>query len=71
MLGTQGVLVSADQGGHWTQATAALPSGYAARGVVYSTQGKAFYAWHFSCGMGADPVPEDAIIKYDFDAGTP
>jgi hypothetical protein len=70
--GTQYVMVSADRGAHWAQATTALPY-EDARGVLYSTQRKALYIWHSSCGTGGGsvPVPPDAIFRYDFDGGSP
>ena len=64
--GTQYVLASADHGATWTEVSTALPYGDAS-GVAYSTQRKAFYIWHFTCGNGAVPVPSDAIMRFDFD----
>jgi photosystem II stability/assembly factor-like uncharacterized protein len=64
--GTQYVLVSADHGATWSRATAALPFTDAV-GVVYSSQRKAFFVWHFTCGNGNVPVPPDAVMRFDFD----
>jgi hypothetical protein len=64
--GTQYVLVSADHGATWSPATSALPFADAV-GVVYSSQRKAFFVWHLTCGSGNVPVPPDAVIRFDFD----
>jgi photosystem II stability/assembly factor-like uncharacterized protein len=67
-LGNQGVLISSDCGTSWHLATTALP--YSPTGFVYSPYQKAFYVWHFDCTSSpnpGDPVPADAIMKYDFD----
>jgi hypothetical protein len=67
-LGGQGVMVSADCGTSWHLATTALP--YSPNGFTYSPYQKAFYVWHFDCTSSAnpgDPVPSDAIMRYDFD----
>jgi hypothetical protein len=55
----------------WHAATTALP--YAPTGLVYSPYEKAFFVWHFDCtGMSNpnDPVPSDAVMKFDFDYRT-
>jgi hypothetical protein len=66
--GPQYVLLSKDQGATWTPATGALPYSDEV-GVVYSSQQKAFYIWHFTCGTGTGnvPVPSDAIMSFPFD----
>jgi photosystem II stability/assembly factor-like uncharacterized protein len=65
-LGTQYVLVSADHGKTWLQASVSLP--YNPVGLTYSSQQKAFYIWHFTCGFnGPVPVPPDAIMSFHFD----
>jgi len=69
-LAKQYVLVSSDQGASWVDASSALPYSEAApaSGLVYSKEQKAFFIWHFSCGFdGPVPVPDDAIMRYDFD----
>jgi photosystem II stability/assembly factor-like uncharacterized protein len=71
--GTQRIILSSDHGATWTPASAPLP--FSASGVTYSSQRKAFYIWHFSCGTsgtGDDPtpVPSDAIMRFDFDYKT-
>jgi photosystem II stability/assembly factor-like uncharacterized protein len=70
-LGPHAVMVSADCGVTWHAATTALP--YAPTGLVYSPYEKAFFVWHFDCtGMSNpnDPVPSDAVMKFDFDYRT-
>jgi photosystem II stability/assembly factor-like uncharacterized protein len=64
-LGAQQVVVSADQGQSWTVVSPAFP--FDPNGLVYSPEEKAFYIWHFSCGGGNVPVPDDAILRYDYD----
>jgi hypothetical protein len=68
--GNQYVIVSSDQGATWKPVTPALP--YTdAYGVTYSSQRKAFYVWHWSCGSDTNvPVPTDAILSYPFDYTT-
>src|SRR5262249_22686258 len=56
------VVLSADRARPWRAVTASTrytPIGPV--GIVYSPDQKAFFTWHFTCGMGADPVPDDAI----------
>lgn len=65
-LGTDNVIVSADQGVTWKYASAELPYKDAI-GLVYSAAHKAFYVFHFSCGNGSVPVPPDAVMRFDFD----
>ena len=70
-LGSSAVMVSSDCGTSWYTATTALP--YAPTGVVYSPYQKAFYVWHFDCtgkNNPDDPVPQDAIMRFDFDYET-
>ncbi len=67
-LGPHAVMISSDCGTSWSEATTALP--YAPTGVVYSPYQKAFYVWHFDCtgqNNPGDPVPQDAIMRFDFD----
>ena len=64
--GKQTVLVSANQGQSWAHASAILPY-QDARGVAYSPEQKAFFIWHYTCDSGANPVPPDAIQRFDFD----
>jgi hypothetical protein len=68
--GDQYVLLSADHGATWKPASAALPYSDAF-GVTYSSQRKAFYVWHWSCGSDANvPVPTDAVMSFPFDYTT-
>jgi photosystem II stability/assembly factor-like uncharacterized protein len=60
------VIVSSDQGKTWFPASPILPYNDA-QGVAYSAQEKAFFIWHETCGNGSDPVPPDAIERFDFD----
>jgi hypothetical protein len=64
--GTQYVLLSGDHGVTWKPATSALPFPDEV-GVLYSSQRRAFYVWHLTCGPAAVPVPADAIMRFDFD----
>jgi hypothetical protein len=69
-FGANGIIVSADQGATWVPATTALPytSDEFVAGFTYSAQQNAFFVWHNTCGFsGSVPVPEDAIMRYDFD----
>jgi hypothetical protein len=65
-LGGQLVLISSDKGSTWHPASPTLPFGDPT-GVVYSRQQKAFVTWHFTCQTNMDPVPPDAIMRFDFD----
>ncbi|MEP7051087.1 MAG: hypothetical protein ABJB12_12080 [Pseudomonadota bacterium] len=66
-LSKDGVAVSADHGANWRLATGKLPYG-GARSLVYSKQQKAFFVSRFSCdGGGANDVPDDAVMRADFD----
>lgn len=70
-LGSQAIMISSDCGGSWSAATTSLP--YSPTGVVYSPYEKAFFVWHFDCtgqNNPGDPVPTDAIMRYDFDYRT-
>ncbi|HEY4104155.1 MAG TPA: sialidase family protein [Polyangiaceae bacterium] len=72
-LGAQYLVISADRGATWAPVSSALPypDSNRASGVVYSTQQKAFFIWHSTCGFnGPVPVPDDAIMRYDFDYTT-
>jgi hypothetical protein len=64
--GAQYVVVSADHGATWSPVTVALPFPDEV-GIAYSSQQKAFYTWHFTCGSGNVPVPSDAIMRIAFD----
>jgi hypothetical protein len=67
-IGRQSIMVSADCGATWHAASTALP--YSPTGLVYSPYEKAFYVWHFDCtgqSNPGDPVPANAIMKFDFD----
>jgi photosystem II stability/assembly factor-like uncharacterized protein len=65
-LGSHYVVITADQGLTWKPASAKLPYDDAV-GLAYSSQRKAFFIWHFSCGQGDVPVPADAVMRFDFD----
>jgi len=65
--GPRGMMVSSDSGDHWTVATPASP--WRPNGIAYSMARKTFYLWHFSCGNGNIPVPDDAIIGIAYDPG--
>jgi hypothetical protein len=63
VLGRDVVWVSDDDGDSFQVATDALPYSDG-QGVVYSENEKAFFIWHLTC---ADPVPDDAIMRSNFD----
>jgi hypothetical protein len=65
-LGPKYLLASADHGLTWKPASATLPY-FDATGVVYSTQEKAFFIWHFTCDPSPVSVPADAVMRFDFD----
>jgi photosystem II stability/assembly factor-like uncharacterized protein len=67
-LGPQTVMISSDCGTTWNPASTALP--YSPTGLAYSPYEKAFYVWHFDCtgqSNPGDPVPSDAVMRFDFD----
>jgi hypothetical protein len=69
-FGQNVVLVSSDQGASWVPATTPFPyaNGEFVAGVTYSAQQNAFFVWHNTCGFnGPVPVPDNAIMRYDFD----
>lgn len=65
-VGPKYVMVSSDHGTTWSPASTALPYTDAV-GIVYSSQQKAFFIWHFSCGNPPLMVPADAIMRFNFD----
>ncbi|HYP87618.1 MAG TPA: hypothetical protein VEQ59_05685 [Polyangiaceae bacterium] len=64
-LGNGRILVTANGGNTWRVVTTAAP--FQPLGVAYSAEKRAFYVWHFSCDV---PVPNDAIMAYDWDYET-
>jgi photosystem II stability/assembly factor-like uncharacterized protein len=70
-LGEHFLVISANKGGSWRTLGARLPmvsAGFV--GVIYSRFRKAFYAWHFTCGLDSVPVPANAIMRLAFDHQT-
>jgi hypothetical protein len=67
LMGSQYIMVSSDKGVTWSPATTALPitANEDLHGAVYSTQRKAFYIWHNTCGA-SNSVVADAIMRYDY-----
>jgi len=68
------VMISDDLGKTWLPASSQMPydDSNPAVGLVYSVQQRAFFIWHSSCGFdGPVPVPDDAIMRYDFDYEAP
>ena len=61
-VGNQALLVSPDCGTTWQVATANLP--YQPDNFAYSPYQKAFFIRHFDCN---NPVPADAVMRFDFD----
>jgi photosystem II stability/assembly factor-like uncharacterized protein len=59
------VLISADEGKKWRPITVRMP--FTPIGVAYSADHKALFIWHNDCGQ---TVPEDAILRHDFDYET-
>jgi photosystem II stability/assembly factor-like uncharacterized protein len=67
-LGPDHVLVSTDEGKTWQSASPQFPSfQYGVSGLAYSPQQKAFFIWHEACGNPPLPVPDDAVLRYDFE----
>jgi photosystem II stability/assembly factor-like uncharacterized protein len=64
-IGGHYILVSSDHAMSWTKLVL-LPY-EDAFGLIYSVQRKAIYVWRTACGNGAVPVPDDAVMRYDFD----
>lgn len=65
-LSREYVLITADVGATWRYASPKLP--FEPQGVFYSAPRKAFYVFHNTCGFsGPVPVPDDAIVRWDFD----
>ncbi len=62
------VVVSADSGNTWQVVSVELP--FNPVGLVYSQYQKAFFVWHFSCDDSSVTLPDDAILRYDFDYTT-
>jgi photosystem II stability/assembly factor-like uncharacterized protein len=60
--GGKQIYISADHGSTWRVATTPLP--YEPIGLFYSTFRKAFYVWMWTCDLS---VPENGILRYDFD----
>jgi photosystem II stability/assembly factor-like uncharacterized protein len=61
------IVISSDHGATWQPASPPFPPfQYAVPGLAYSTHQKAFFIWHEACGNGP-PVPDDAVLRYDFD----
>jgi hypothetical protein len=63
------IVVSDDRGTTWHPATAVMP--FEPQGMLYSAAQRAFFIFHNTCGFsGPVPVPDDAIMRYDFDYET-
>jgi hypothetical protein len=61
-LGQRRIVVSSDKGTTWQIVTTDLP--FQPNGIVYSPQGRAFYAHHWTCEA---KIPSDAVMSYAFD----
>jgi photosystem II stability/assembly factor-like uncharacterized protein len=69
-FGQKVILISSDQGMTWLPATTEFPyeDDEFVAGFIYSAPAKAFFIWHNTCGFsGPVPVPDNAIMRYDFD----
>jgi len=62
------VAVSDDQGQTWRIVSTKAPIAPAA--LVYSGFRKAFYVYYFTCAFPTALVPDDAVMRYDFDYET-
>lgn len=62
------VAVSDDQGRSWRIVSTKAPIAPVA--LVYSPYRKAFYVYYFTCAFPTALVPDDAILRYDFDYET-
>ncbi|HEY0469247.1 MAG TPA: sialidase family protein, partial [Polyangiaceae bacterium] len=65
-LTEQYVIVSADKGQTWTPVTSATP--FRGEGLTYSKQQQAFFVWRATTTEG---VPEDSLVRYDWDFAAP
>lgn len=67
-FGGQKLIISTDKGVTWR----AFGPAYTVEpfGLLYSKFQKAFFMWHFTCGNGPVPVPNDAIVRLAFDYQT-
>jgi photosystem II stability/assembly factor-like uncharacterized protein len=69
-FGFKNIVITSDQGATWVPATTELPYNDQefVAGFIYSAQQRAFFVWHNTCGFsGSVPVPENAIMRYEFD----
>ncbi|HVW26956.1 MAG TPA: hypothetical protein VHC69_16425 [Polyangiaceae bacterium] len=69
-LDTNGAIVlSSDQGATWKVVSPAVPPtpGNPFGGIAYSGAHKAFYYAHFVCPPDDFPVPDQTLLRYDFD----
>ena len=64
-VGKSAVMISSDDGETWQAATSQLPFG--PYSLTYSAQRKAFYISYFTCGNSPLPVPDNAVMRYDFE----
>jgi photosystem II stability/assembly factor-like uncharacterized protein len=66
MFAANRIVVSSDKGETWQAVSAPVP--YAPSGFTHSATRKAFYVWHWTC---AGPVPDDALMAFDYDWEAP
>jgi len=64
-VATRHVVISADDGKSWRIVSTDI--GNNPTGIVYSQYRKAFYVWRLTCDDTSEHIPEDGILRYDFD----
>jgi hypothetical protein len=69
-VGAEAIIVSTDQGHSWTEASPLVPidMDQQVRGLVYSSQRKEFYIWHYNCSSFNNDIPiaADAVMKFAY-----
>jgi photosystem II stability/assembly factor-like uncharacterized protein len=63
-LSQRQIIVSEDGGQRWSFATPEAP--FQPSNFTYSPERGAFYTWHWTCGTGDVPVPDDAIMAFEY-----
>jgi photosystem II stability/assembly factor-like uncharacterized protein len=67
-IGNGSLVTSSDGGVNWFNLGPGLP--YQPSGVTYAPTRDAFYLWRFDCNSDDNPIPPDAVMRWDV-GGTP